>query len=209
MEHLAGFIIHIIDKIGYAGVFVLMMLESALIPIPSEVTMTFSGYLVSLGKMNLFFLSFVGALANLVGSLLAYWLGYWGEEKFIRKLIIKYGRYLLVSVDEFDHSLIWFDKYGENITFFSRLMPIVRTFISLPAGLAKMNLIRFSTLTFIGSFIWSLLLSSIGFVLGKNWKSLEVYYRKFEYVIAALIIVGIVFYIFHKIKKMKNSKSNE
>lgn len=201
--HLANFIIKFIGKIGYIGVFVLMTIESALIPIPSEVTMTFSGYLVSLGKMNLFFLAFVGAIANLTGSLIAYWLGYWWEEAFVRKFIVKYGKYFLVSVDEFDRSLVWFDRYGENIVFFSRVTPIIRTFISLPAGIAKMNLFRFSVLTFIGSFIWSFFLSYIGLVLGENWKNLEAYYHRFEYVILAACIAALVYYIIHKIKKSK------
>jgi len=205
LEKLASFIIMFIDKIGYIGVFILMALESALIPIPSEVTMTFSGYLVSLGKMNLLLLSFVGAIANLVGSLIAYWLGYWWEKAFIRKFIIKYGKYLLISVDEFDRSLAWFDKYGERIVFYARVMPIIRTFISLPAGIAKMNLLRFSVLTFIGSFIWSFFLAYIGLVLGENWKNLEVYYRKFEYVIVAACVIAVVYYIIHKVRKLKTS----
>jgi membrane protein DedA with SNARE-associated domain len=201
ISYLTTFIISVISKSGYLGIFVLMTAESSLIPIPSEVTMTFAGFLVSTGKFNLFLVIFIGALANLVGSILAYWLGYWGEETIIRDLIKKYGKYLLISEHEYNRSEKWFRKYGEKIVFFSRLLPVVRTFISLPAGIAEMNFWKFSILTFIGSFIWSALLTYIGFILGKNWNSLHQYYQKFEYLIVGAGVLLISYYIFHKVKK--------
>lgn len=203
ISFLTNLIISIIDKSGYLGVFILMTLESALIPFPSEVTMPFAGYLASLGKMNLYLLIFVGAFANLFGSILAYILGAWGQEAVVRKIIKKYGKYVLISENEFNHSETWFRKYGESIVFFSRVLPVVRTFISLPAGIAKMNFIRFSVLTFFGSLIWSALLTLVGFILGKNWQSLEVYYRKFEYVIIGIVVILVSYYIVHKIRKIK------
>jgi len=200
---LTNLIIDIIGKTGYWGVFALMAAESALIPFPSEVTMPFAGYLASLGKMNVYILIFVGAFANLFGSILAYWLGYWGEETFVRKLIQKYGKFLLITENEYDRSERWFRKYGEKITFFSRLLPVVRTFISLPAGIAEMNFVKFCIYTFTGSLLWSGLLAYIGFALGKNWHSLEGYYRKFEYVIIFAVAALAIYYIIHKIKKLK------
>lgn len=202
---LTGIIISVIQSTGYAGIFVLMALESALIPIPSEVTMTFAGYLASTGTFNLFTVIFVGASANLVGSLAAYWLGRWGQEVVVRKVIRNYGKYVLITEHEFDKAEKWFRKYGENITFFSRLLPIVRTFISLPAGIAEMNIIRFSLFAFLGSFLWSALLAYIGFVLGKNWNSLHVYYQRFEYLIVGGLVLLIVWYIYHKLKRLKHS----
>lgn len=196
-------IISIIEKTGYLGIFVLMAAESALIPIPSEVTMPFAGFLASQAKFNLWIVIFVGALANLAGSLLAYWLGVWGEEHLIRRLISKYGKYLLISLDEYEKSERWFRKYGEKIVFFSRILPVVRTFISLPAGIAKMNLARFITFTFFGSFIWSALLSYVGFILGKNWQTIEVYYRRFEYLIIILGIAAFFYYLHHHLKKLR------
>ncbi len=203
IELATGLIITVISSTGYLGVFGLMTAESALIPIPSEVTMTFAGYLASTGRFNIYLLIFVGALANLVGSILAYWLGYWGEEHFVRSLIKKYGRYMLISEDEYDRSEKWFRKYGEKITFFSRLLPLVRTFISLPAGVAEMNFLKFSIFTFVGSLIWSGFLAYIGFILGRNWNSMHGYYQKFEYIIVFAIVVAAVYYIFHKVQKLR------
>lgn len=183
-----------------------MTLESALIPIPSEVTMPFSGYLVTTGRFNLLIVIFIGALANLVGSIAAYLLGYWGQEHVVRKLIKNYGKYLLISEGEFDKSEKWFRKHGEKIVFLSRLLPVVRTFISLPAGIAEMNFVKFCWLTFFGSLIWSAFLTFTGFFLGKNWNSIEAYYRKFEILIFVIGIAVIVYYVWHKYTKIKHKK---
>jgi len=195
-------IVSLIASTGYLGVFGLMTAESALIPVPSEVTMTFAGYLVSTGRFNLWLIIVVGAGANLFGSILAYWLGYWGEETVVRELIKKYGKYLLISLSEYDRAEKWFRKYGEKITFFSRILPIVRTFISLPAGIAKMNFWRFSFFTFIGSFIWSSILTYVGFILGKNWNSLHIYYQRFEYLIVGGVVTLGIYHLWHKLKKI-------
>ena len=195
-------IISVISTTGYAGIFLLMAAESALIPIPSEITMTFGGYHASTGNFNLYFVMIVGALANLFGSWLAYWFGYWGEKHIVLNLIKKYGKYLLVSEHEFEKSEKWFRRYGERITFFSRVLPVIRTFISLPAGIAKMNFWKFSIFTFIGSLIWSGFLTYIGYVLGKNWNSLHPYYQKFEYLIVGGIILLGVYFIWHKLGQM-------
>lgn len=197
-------IMSFIGQTGYIGIFLLMAAESALIPIPSEVTMPFSGYLASLGRFNLYIVIIVGALANLTGSLLAYWLGKWGERTFIEELIKKYGKFLLISVDEFHRSEKWFRRYGQKIVFFSRVLPIVRTFISLPAGIAEMNVWKFTGLTLLGSLIWSGFLTYIGFALGKNWNSIEIYYRKFEFLIIFIVAALTVYYIYHKIKKLSH-----
>ena len=203
ISFLTNLIISFISKTGYIGVFLLMTAESALIPIPSEVTMPFAGYLASVGRFNILSFIFIGALANLFGSVLAYWLGYWGEDHVVRILIKKYGKYLLMTEHEYNRSENWFRKYGEKITFFSRILPIVRTFISLPAGVAKMNFWKFSFFTFFGSLIWSGLLAYVGFALGKNWHSISGYYRKFEYLIIFVILAAAIYYIIHKVQKLR------
>ena len=202
IEFLTSLIIAVINKSGYWGIFGLMSAESALIPIPSEITMTFAGYIVSMGRLNLWVVICVGALANLFGSLLAYALGYWGEDHVVRSLIRKYGKFLLIDEGEYDQSEKWFKKYGEGIVFFSRLLPVVRTFISLPAGIAKMNMVRFIIFTIVGSFLWSGLLTYVGYALGKNWNSLHVYYQKFEFVIIGALVVAGIYYIYHKLHKL-------
>ena len=201
VTYITHLIIAVISGLGYGGVFFLMTAESVLIPIPSEVTMTFAGYLASTGRFNLILLIIVGALANLFGSILAYGLGYWGEEHVVREWIKKYGKWLLISEHEFDVSQKWFKKYGEGIVFISRVLPIVRTFISLPAGIYEMSFLKFSLFTFLGSLIWSGILAYIGYVLGENWHQLEVYYRKFEYLILFLLLGLILFYVRKKLEE--------
>ncbi len=203
---LTEFIISVIEKTGYAGIFLLMAAESALIPIPSEVTMPFSGFLVTRGDFNIFAVIAVGAIANLFGSLLAFWLGYYGGESVVRSVIKKWGKYVLIDERELNRSEKWFRQYGESIVFFSRVLPIVRTFISLPAGIAKMNIWKFAIYTSLGSLIWSALLTYVGFTLGKNWHSLEIYYRKFEVVIVIAGAALIVWYVWHKLSRLKKKK---
>ena len=180
-------------------------MESALIPIPSEVTMPFSGSLIASGQFNFWILVIVGTIGNLTGSLLAYWLGAWGEEAVVRGLIVKYGKYILVSEHEYDRSERWFRNHGELMVFTSRVLPVLRTFISLPAGVAKMNLTKFILYTTVGSFIWTFVLTNIGVMLGANWKSLEVYFRKFDVVIVVACVAVVAWYIWHKLKHIKRT----
>ena len=183
-----------------------MTLESALIPIPSEITMPFSGFLVSRGELNFVLVVLVGAFANLVGSLIAYYIGFFLEETVIVGWIKKYGKFLLLTVEDYEKSRHWFQKHGNAIVFFTRLLPGVRTFISLPAGLAEMNVWKFSIYTFLGSLIWSAFLVYIGVYFGENWQSIEPLYRKFEFLIAGAGILFILWYINHKLKLVKIPK---
>lgn len=184
---LGSLIVSVISKSGYFGVTLLMALESAGIPIPSEIVMPFSGYLVTTGRFSLWLATFWATVGNLFGSLILYLVGYYGG----RRIVIKYGRYFLISQEELNKSDQWFKKYGSLAIFFSRMTPIVRTYISLPAGIAKMNLVKFLSYTFFGSVPWNLALAYSGVILGSHWKDLEIYFRKFDYVILILIILGI------------------
>lgn len=206
LEALSGFIIHLIQTTNYFGVFILMSLESALIPIPSEVTMSFAGFLANKGLLSLPLIIITGALGNLIGSYIAYALGYYLNENIIKSFIKKYGKFVLVTTEDFEKSVKWFNKYGNGITFFSRLLPAVRTFISLPAGLAKMNFFKFSMYTFLGSLIWSSVLAYFGYYLGSKWNTLDIYFRKFQMVIIVLMVVAVVYYINHKLKLIKFKK---
>lgn len=177
-----------------------MTLESACIPIPSEVTMPFAGSLVSGGTFNFWIVVIVGTIGNLVGSLLAYALGWWGQEAVVRKVIVKYGKYLLITEHEYDRSERWFKNHGELIVFASRVLPVLRTFISLPAGVAKMNIKKFIIYTVVGCFIWSIILTQIGVTLGNNWKSLEPYFRKFDIVIVAAAALAVLWFLWKKFR---------
>lgn len=200
VELIGGWIIHFISTLGYFGIFLLMLLESACIPIPSEVTMPFAGSLVALGTFNFWAVVIVGTIGNLVGSLLAYWLGWWGQEAVVRKVIVKYGKYVLISEHEYDRSERWFKNHGELIVLLSRVLPVLRTFISLPAGVAKMNLKKFIFYTVIGCLIWSIVLTEIGVVLGNNWSSLEGYFRKFDVVIVIAFGAAVLWFLWKKFR---------
>jgi len=194
-EFISHILTSIIQEYGLFAVFVMMTAESALIPIPSEITMPFAGFMASRGLFNFWVAIVVGASANLFGSLLAYWLGYTKGETWVRASIKRWGKWLLIKEEEFDRARDWFHKYGQVVTFTSRLLPVVRTFISLPAGIAKMNLPLFSLLTFIGSFLWSAFLAYLGLKLGQNWSSIEPYFRKFQFLIVGLGVIAVFIYI--------------
>lgn len=200
-QALATFLTGFISTYGYLAVFAFMTAESCLIPIPSEVTMTFAGFLSGLGIMNIWTAIFVGAFGNLIGSLLAFWLGRKMGEEWIRKAIRKWGKWLLIHESDFDKALAWFKKYGQGITFGSRLLPIIRTFISLPAGILGMDVKLFGLLTFIGSFIWSGVLAFVGLKLGQNWSAVEPFFRKFQFVIIGICVILVVIYIRKHLKK--------
>lgn len=186
-----------------------MALESACIPLPSEIIMPFSGFLISQNVLNFWLTNFVGALGCLFGSILAYSLGYYGGDNFVKKIIRKYGKYVLIFEYDFDEAEAWFKKYGDIITFSSRLLPVIRTFISLPAGIAKMDFKKFCFYTFIGSFIWSTALSWIGLKLGENWDTIGSYFHKFDLLIVLAGFALIVFYLKHKIKKHQQFKASK
>lgn len=203
MEIIVNTLTGLINSYGLLAVFILMTAESALIPIPSEVTMPFAGFMAGRGVFDFWTAIAVGAFGNLAGSLLAYWLGYTKGEDWVRIAIRKWGKWLLIRESEFDKSKSWYQKYGQGITFASRLLPIVRTFISLPAGIARMNLTLFSILTFIGSLFWSGVLAFIGLKLGENWLSVEPIFRKFQFVIVGLGVLAVIFYIYTHLKRRK------
>jgi len=194
---IANFIINLIDTTGYLGIFFLMVLESALMPIPSEIIMPFAGFLVSKGNLDFTLVLLAGTLGNVIGSWLAYFLGVFGGRKFI----IKYGKYLFIKENHLKVAEKWFEKYGSLAILFSRNLPAIRTVISLPAGIAKMNFKKFSLFTFIGSIPWNFLLTYLGYMLGENWKIITQYSEIIDIIIVIGLIVGII--IFIKILKSK------
>lgn len=198
---ISGFVLETISRLGYFGVAILMSIESACIPLPSEIIMPFAGYLVFIGRFNLFWAGFFGAAGNLFGSILAYLAGLYGG----RPLIEKYGKYILISHKDLDKADLWFEKYGDFAVFFSRLFPVIRTYISFPAGAARMRFGKFCVYTFLGSLPWSLGLAYLGLKLGANWEFLREYFKKFDIIIGVIIILGIFWYILRHIKNQNKS----
>jgi membrane protein DedA with SNARE-associated domain len=190
-EPLVNFATNVVGDLGLAGVFVLMLLESACIPIPSEATMLFAGFNVSLGEYSLLAATLVGAFANLVGSWIAYGVGYYGRLE----LLEKHGRKLHVSRKNLEQADRWFEKYGSAAVFFTRMMPIVRTFISLPAGVARMPFLRFSLLTFAGCLPWVFALTFIGKQAQDNWTDWKDSLHYVDYAFAVLIVAVVGYYL--------------
>jgi membrane protein DedA with SNARE-associated domain len=190
-ESLANFATDVVDKIGLAGVFVLMTLESACIPIPSEATMLFAGFNVARGEYSLIAATLVGASANLVGSWIAYGVGWFGRIE----LVERHGRKLHISPKHLATADRWFAEHGEATVFFTRMMPIIRTFISLPAGVARMNFLRFSIFTFLGCLPWVFALAFIGKQAGANWEDWKNRLHYVDYAFAVLIVAVAAYYL--------------
>ena len=197
-------ITNVYDAMGWPGVVFLMGVESAAIPFPSELIMPLAGWLLIEAKGDsawmVLLAGFYGALGNLLGS----WVAYWTSYKAGRTLLKKYGRYVLITQHEVDRAEEWFRKYGELAVFASRMLPVVRTFISVPAGIARMNFWKFSFYTFVGSYPWSLGLAYGGFKLGENWEDMRQVMRPFDFPIAGIIAVAMAWFIYHRIKTIRN-----
>lgn len=203
LETVANWIISVISVLGYPGIILTMAIESALIPLPSEIIMPFSGYLASTGKFDLNMVALTGAIGNVLGSLVAYAIGFYGHEKLVRRFIRKFGKWILISEHELDETEKLLHRFKDMVVLGSRVLPGIRTVISLPCGFAKLPLGRFIVLTFIGSLVWSYFLAWIGFVLGQNWRTLGPYFHKADAVIVILIIGAALFYVYHKFKNGK------
>jgi membrane protein DedA with SNARE-associated domain len=198
-----------IARYGYLAIFVLMLLESACIPIPSEVTMLFGGALVTAPflapeqQLEFWLVVVAGTLGNLVGSWLAYWAGYSGG----RPLIDRWGRYLLIRPHEVDRAHAWFERRGQAAVFFGRLLPVIRTFISLPAGVVRMPFWRFTVYTVLGCLPWVVALAWIGALLGERWDRAEAIIRPFAWVIAGALLLGLVWFVWNRIRQIRREEA--
>ena len=189
------FITQLISSWGYAGIFVTMTLESALIPIPSEVVIPFAGFLAYMGEMNIWLIVLVSSLANLTGSIIIYFVGMYLGRGFIER----YGKYVLLNMEHLRMVENWFEKYGSLTVLFSRMLPLVRTVNALPAGIGKMNFPKFCIFTFIGSIPWNLALVLVGYKLKENWSILEKYSLYID-ILAVFIVAAVIFYIARRIR---------
>lgn len=187
---IVGAITSFIASAGYVGIFGLMLLESALIPVPSELIMPFSGFLVAKGDLDAVGVVLAGSLGNLVGSILTYYLGL----KVGRVFVLKYGRYVLFKKHHLELTEQWFGKYGDRTSFVGRLLPAIRTYVSLPAGLGRTNFKKFVLYTFAGSLIWNSMLTYAGMQLGSNWKNIDHYSIYLDLVALAVIIAFVIWF---------------
>lgn len=188
---LSHFVIWVISGLGYGGIVLAMAIESACIPLPSEVIMPFSGYLVSQGRFTLWGVSLAGALGCTLGSALAYGAGAYGGRRFI----LRYGRYVLITPEEVQRADCWFARYGMAATFVSRFLPVIRTFISLPAGIARVPFGRFLAYAFLGSLPWSWVLAYVGMLLGEHWDQVGGVLHSLDVVIVAGMGLGAAWFV--------------
>lgn len=188
---------------GYAGIAALMTLNSCGIPIPSELIMPFSGYLVYLGRFNLFLVAIVGSLGCNLGSAVAYWIGARGG----RPLVVRYGKWVLMSQHDLDRMTWFFGRYGSIAILAGRMLPVVQTFVAFPAGIAKMPRLRFHIYTTVGSLIWYFCLAWAGMKLGERWHTdprLEQWFHRFHLVVELAILVGVIWFVWSHLNRRKN-----
>jgi len=202
IEALAVFTTGVISAAGYAGVVLLMAIESACIPLPSEIIMPFAGYLVYTGRFTLHGAALAGAIGCIVGSIPAYYLGQYGG----RPLIERYGKYVLLSRHELDLADRLFARWGQWVVLAARLLPVIRTFIAFPAGVARMKMTKFIVYTFIGSYPWCYALAWVGMKLGEKWDKdprLKAAFHRFDLAIGIALVAGIAWFVWHKLRKAK------
>jgi membrane protein DedA with SNARE-associated domain len=206
LAYLVQFITHVIDMGGYAGIVALMGIESACIPLPSEIIMPFAGYLIYLQRFNLFWAATAGAIGCNLGSLVAYWIGAKGG----RPLVERYGRWVLMSHHDLDRMTYFFEKYGSITILLGRLLPVVRTFIAFPAGIAKMSQLRFHIYTFIGSWPWCFALAYAGAKLGERWHTdprFEQAFHRFHLGVEIALLAGIIWFVWSHVNRARRGEA--
>lgn len=197
--------IHLVNTLGIWGIWIGMILESACIPIPSEVLMLSGGWLVAQGSLSFTEVAVAGIAGNLIGSMIAYYVGIVGG----RRLLEKYGKYILLNEHHLEQSERWFDRYGESTVFFTRMLPFVRTFISLPAGIAGMKLWKFIVFTALGCIPWNIALIYLGYRLGDNWSVVEQYMRPISYTIFGIVLLLLIWWLLRRYRAMNSTENKK
>ena len=201
---IGGFALSTISLLGYAGIFFLMMLESMVVPVPSEFVMPFAGFLVSQGNFNFILVIVASSLGSITGSLIFYYIGKTGGHT----LVEKYGKYVLVDTEDIKKTEKWFNKRGELTIFIARLIPVVRHLISLIAGIGKMNVKKFTLYTILGATLWNGILTYLGFILGQHWNEVSQYVEELDIIIVILLIVGCLYFAYRHITRKKKNQVN-
>ncbi|NLE46504.1 MAG: DedA family protein [Chloroflexi bacterium] len=197
----------IISTAGYPGLALVMFLENVFPPIPSEVVLPLAGSLVLDGRFTLFGVTLVGALGSIAGALVFYAIGHLLGEDRTRELICTFGKWLMLSETDFDKALDWFNRYGEGVIFFGRMVPIVRSLVSIPAGIATMNLVRFCAYTAVGTGLWSFLLAFAGYLLGQSWPLVSEWIGRYEKIILVLVIAAIIAFVVSRLLQRRRVKA--
>jgi len=195
----------IISTLGYPGLGFIMFLENVFPPIPSELVLPLAGSLTLQGRFTLLGVTVVGAIGSVLGAYFFYGLGKWFDEARVRILIQRYGNWFLLSEEDLDRALDWFGHYGEYVIFFGRMVPIVRSLISVPAGLASMNMVRFSLYTAVGTALWSFLLAFAGRLLGQNWHRVTEFISRYEDFVLVGCVLAVVAFVANRLWQRRTS----
>jgi len=197
----------IITSIGYGGITLVMFAENLFPPIPSELVMPFAGFIVAKGEMNVVAVLVAGTLGAVMGALALYYIGMWADEVIVRRFVRRYGRFFMISEHDLDRTLNFFNNHGQKMVFFGRLLPIVRSLISVPAGMNRMPLGRFLVWTTLGSLIWNSILTYAGIVLGANWEHVLEIVGRYEKIVAGVIILGVLYFVWSRVLKWRKDKA--
>lgn len=201
-SYIGQFAVRTIEFLSYPGIVILMAFESMIIPMPSELVMPFTGFLVAEGKLNMILVVLFSSLGTIIGSLISYYVGYYGGKPFVQK----FGRYLLLEMDDLEKTEKWFTGKGVKTIFISRFIPVVRHLISIPAGFGKMDVKKFSLYTILGGTLWNLFLACCGYILGKNWDVIKHYSEYISIAVATLLVLGAVYFIYRRLRKMDDDQ---
>lgn len=206
---LGNLIQDVIATFGYFGIVLVMALENVFPPIPSELVMPLAGFMANSGTFNIFGVIIAGMLGSVIGALILYYLGAWANETIIRRFIRRWGRYALISENDLDIALGYFQRYGEAVIFFGRLIPLVRSLISIPAGMGRMPLPKFLFYTVLGTTIWSAALSYAGWFLKDNYDIVAGYIEQYQAVVIALILLAVLVFVYLRLIKPRLSRSTQ
>jgi membrane protein DedA with SNARE-associated domain len=209
LDAINAWALDLISTLGYPGLGFVMFLENVFPPIPSEVVLPLAGWL-TLGENSTFTLlgvTIVGAIGSVLGAFFFYGLGAWFDERRVRVLVQRYGKWFMLSEEDLDVALVWFDRYGDYVIFFGRMVPLVRSLISVPAGLAGMSLGKFSLYTAVGTALWSFILAFAGRLLGENWRMVADFIDRYETVVLIVVALAFVYFVYTRWRALSRSKS--
>ena len=205
LNYIGGLAVTVISYLGYFGVFVLMMLESMVAPVPSELVMPFAGFLAATGRFSFALVVLFSSLGSIVGSLLSYYIGKYGGNK----VVVHFGKYLLLDLEDLEKTEKWFAKKGDKTVLISRFIPVVRHLISIPAGIGKMNIKKFVVYTLIGATIWNTFLAYLGYVLGQNWNEVKHYSEYISIPAAILILLGAAYFVYRHVHDKRKERKDK